>query len=1020
MSYVNNQIIECLRASSTEKKSDNNENLAQFTNKLSQAVKLDVGDTISIERAFINGLGAGNQNTIQFSGRRVKPTKNRVQKYTKIEPKVYQNSTLVSPYRLDYYLNYNVSEVETEPLEIRDNEVSLIIGYYFNSCNHPSYLQLPRRFASQFYGQSSTRENWTTDDTPASGLPLENQGVDQGAFCFADWKFFRSGAKDELKLKIDNSRYTLFLRDKVFYAKETTDSRTDPATVTPVPDAVLSTVDPYFVSKATYHRYRERKIIKVDKGFNTAQSVANQMKLQLNQSEPQQTFEIADPTDKIQKHALTTTIAAETYKPFNVASMSEFSSQNWDDFSRLDTIPQTNNMYTYDSQFYAIGVKRPEIWEAGRDDAALGVFTTSVYITIDKADRDTATIVTDSYWTPENLQYYKKLFISQKLYPELWDDLDKLPDYQTLDRATLNKLKPSSSAFLHMSRYGNSTSDPTKVPFPVEHFGQDGLARVTSLYNSATAPQFLNYDETQTDFDFDPLLLVPEINERWDPEKYVFGFAVPYYEASIDKYFISLKTDEVGGIPATFFTGTTAGVADKIWGTADLNDPGRFIGYDKSWTAYGTACMLPYSSHTEFSFEGQETTTGDQHWVEGVKERRTDNIIATLPYMTQAYLGANNPIIDYNSETNRFEISQLHIAENVGNSYNAGDMGGESIIPPPINADGGDVVYKVNPRVGYDGFSPSFKPYKVNTQIQFADPDGPNSISDMDTWENTATKPTKGQLNEGLAINARDISLPNEHIEPYKIFDAWGGIYFDDMGYNFDEWDNSSLWGRMGFTWDQFNSPPKPENMLDQRISEENKYDLYRATTNSIVDTTDTKAFVVNLYGAPLYSTMLGSVKTILPKIWQAPISGPIYPHCVFSDGQKATYYPALTQRTSSFALTARNLPKVQLNPFYTIRSDIIGYTEYLGSDEGGMRLPVVGIVDRYGAQGDFYFGSPSDLSFTVTRQTILSDIQTAICNPDGTFADVDNDCGVLYKIQRSMPAPQNIFQQIIDQETKK
>ena len=80
------------------------------------------------------------------------------------------------------------------------------------------------------------------------------------------------------------------------------------------------------------------------------------------------------------------------------------------------------------------------------------------------------------------------------------------------------------------------------------------------------------------------------------------------------------------------------------------------------------------------------------------------------------------------------------------------------------------------------------------------------------------------------------------------------------------------------------------------------------------------------------------------------------------------------------------------------------------------MRLNVVGIVDRYGAQGDFFYGSPSDITFTITKQTIISDIETEICNPDGSLADVNADCGVIYKVQRTMPPPQNIIEQILEQ----
>jgi hypothetical protein len=110
MSYVNNQLIECMRTTSTEKTSGNNNEVAQFTNKLNQAVILNVGDQISIERAFINGLGAGNQNTIQFSGRKHQAERNRTQKYTEVIPNNFQDNTRISPYRMGYYLSYEVQE----------------------------------------------------------------------------------------------------------------------------------------------------------------------------------------------------------------------------------------------------------------------------------------------------------------------------------------------------------------------------------------------------------------------------------------------------------------------------------------------------------------------------------------------------------------------------------------------------------------------------------------------------------------------------------------------------------------------------------------------------------------------------------------------------------------------------------------------------------------------------------------------------------------------------------------------
>ena len=218
------------------------------------------------------------------------------------------------------------------------------------------------------------------------------------------------------------------------------------------------------------------------------------------------------------------------------------------------------------------------------------------------------------------------------------------------------------------------------------------------------------------------------------------------------------------------------------------------------------------------------------------------------------------------------------------------------------------------------------------------------------------------------------------------------------------------------------NSTISSSNVLNNRISERNKYNLRWATTNSEVDTTDTKAFIVNLYGAPLYTTQIGSSKVIQGQQWTWVNSGGVIgtPEWVPKTGYLSQYYPALTQKTNSISLVARNLPKQMINPFYTIRTNILGATHYIGSKDSGMRLPVCALIDRYGAQGDYFFGSPSDLTFTITKQNVIGDIETAICNPDGSYADIDPNSGVIYKIIKQMPAPQNIIEQILQSENKK
>ena len=1025
MSYASTEIIECMRATSEEAKASlTTQHNALYTNKLGQAIKLEVGDTVQVERVFINGLGAGNPNTIQFTGVIQRPKRNKTQKYTKIVGSHYQDDLLTTPYRMGYYLKYEVTEIETPPLTIKDNEVTISTGYYLNSCNHPSYIQLPRRFSmSNPYEITDAHKSWVDRDTHLEGLGFYS--INPDCYVYDDWRQALADDGETLyKQRIDNSRYTLYLRDKQFYAIKTTTAGADKQ----LDGAGYSVQNVLFPSSATYLRYREQQTIKVNKGFNTAESVAEQIKLQLNQADDPQIFEVLDATDSTIKKSLTSTITAKTYKPSNVASITEFSKGGYEKF--IDTaIVIDNESVVYDAQFYTIGVKRPEIWEAGRDlmdtlvpDRFEGF---NLLYSMKKSLSSVGQYHLTMLWNKENLDKLKALFDTQALYPELWKNLNLMPDYKVNER---ERPTIDNSRFLHMANYGHVAGQAAKVPYVEPYFGSDGMNKLKTLNNPATKPAFFTYDDSQRDF-YLGLESLTKINvSQWNQYAFVYGFAQPY--EAYDKFYIRLDTKALGGVPHSFYTGIhpTEGANAAIWGSLDLPfGPqgeligGRYIGYDRSFTAYSTACILPYANHTEATFEG--SSVNKPHAYTAVVAK-TGGIQTTVQYFTQAYIGANNPIIDY--VDNRFEISQLHIAENVGNAYNAGDMGSGAIVPPPINDDAGDIVYKINPRIGYDGYSPTFKPYVTDRSFQFADPlpaDGYEyqSYQPPFTPTETGVKITAFQTATVNSFGARDISISNENIEPYKIFDSTGGIYIDDWGYNIEEWE-SSLWGIMGFSYEQMNSTISSSNVLNNRISERNKYNLRWATTNSEVDTTDTKAFIVNLYGAPLYTTQIGSSKVIQGQQWTWVNSGGVIgtPEWVPKTGYLSQYYPALTQKTNSISLVARNLPKQMINPFYTIRTNILGATHYIGSKDSGMRLPVCALIDRYGAQGDYFFGSPSDLSFTITKQNVIGDIETAICNPDGSYADIDPNSGVIYKIIKQMPAPQNIIEQILQSENKK
>ncbi len=67
--YADITLLNCNRSASVEARAGNNSNPAVFTNPLQQSVRLNVGDKVSLEHSFINEVGAGNSQTIEFKGK---------------------------------------------------------------------------------------------------------------------------------------------------------------------------------------------------------------------------------------------------------------------------------------------------------------------------------------------------------------------------------------------------------------------------------------------------------------------------------------------------------------------------------------------------------------------------------------------------------------------------------------------------------------------------------------------------------------------------------------------------------------------------------------------------------------------------------------------------------------------------------------------------------------------------------------------------------------------------------------
>ena len=1054
--YVDTKLLNCNRAASVEARSGNNENPALFTNPLQETIRLDVGDKVSCERAFISEIGAGNPQTIEFKGQTI--GRNPVPTYTKMDTQNFYNvksTTYDEKYRLGGYRSIETTLVEGEDVDLRDNLAPLITGYYITANEYPNYIQQPRRFAQPYDTRGSIPESYTIyDGDDDVGAGMTHHTVNKNCFVPSDWIERHTGIYKQI---VDNTRYTLFIKDHIAYSILDID--------VPV-SAVRSDVKQFPIKykngvfqECNYLRVRDRIDIEVNKGFNTPSAIANQISKILTDTKKEEIFSILDGLGF--KRDITKTVSTTTYKPINAQNLYNFCNQTLTGYLAqplpVDTANITQLAVDYIGTFGYIAVKRPEIFEAGRamakelaitqlefrddnGDLLLGKLdaeegmqiVTTLSVANAQAFNSQQRVLLNIVYNEKNLGEMLKFFDSCRLYPELWDNILDSNYYSPsqLDGRMFDP-KPDDSRFFHINTYQTANAGIVHN----ETFGDDSFSQRGGVNNvpMETTPLFFSYDDTKrNDFilggDYEPAT-----------DGLMYGFARPvlysnYTAGGVEEkiYLIEIDCTVVGGIPhglagLGLFTDPGLEVGESTI------KAGRRIGYDFHSTAFSTAIITPFSgySNVDIGVENIYTNVSNQeitirqsdtnNWIRAIGESGDANATDLSPYMTQTYIGANSPAIDYNTTSNRFEFKRLHTANNIGNKLEAGSQADSvnnssmypkeslierKIVPPDVNEDAAQTVYKINPRPPQFGFSPTFKPYQ-----------------DSDAAYRRNTYPWSAyhvETNNVDGLNTQIYDVPNVNISAYKIFDAHGGIYIDNWGFSLGDWEDN-LWDILGFDYPAIQAVPSEKNVLSRRVNNENSDFLYRPTTNAEVATTDTKVYVTNQYGTNMYYTSLPYPRNVINyKIVGTGAAGKYYFQPNDVKGQSLELWNEVSVVTKSTSITATDLQKSVLRPYYTIRSSILEGHTALGGNPTGANLPLISIVDKYSAQGDYFFGNPSGITFTITKPTMLADIITSIHDSDGNYSNVDNTSAVIYKIEKIRQTPEDIIQKILKQEKKK
>lgn len=396
---------------------------------------------------------------------------------------------------------------------------------------------------------------------------------------------------------------------------------------------------------------------------------------------------------------------------------------------------------------------------------------------------------------------------------------------------------------------------------------------------------------------------------------------------------------------------------------------GTKIGFDRHYNAWATNAIILSDGLGESYYP-----TEFQDYIQPFNSFTTAGADArpTLPTAfnsptwesSQIYQGADRPTLSFDGE--HFSFSFLHTPLNKGALVNS-----ETTI---TDTSSGDIVYKMNPVQDYDNYGSVQLPYEAGIPFRY-------------------------KSDTGTELKNKYFPL-NINVEPYAIYDGSTGIFISDWGITKAQWDDS-LWGRLGFSYNQLNNE-------DVAIKRQLRMEGENATTNILTtncDTPvlDTKSFAQNQF---YVSKVNGQVMRTSLLNLRFDSSNPDVTTAV-------PFFPRIIQRTTSYRLIADDYPLSMFKGYYAVRADLVVDSFTAGGDNGNTNLPVVGIVDKMNPKGDFFFGSESSISYMITKNTPISSITIGITDPDGSWASISKRSSVIFRVDRPSILNTNIVNQV-------
>ena len=974
--YQQTILLDANRLSSEEYSASNlaESDTAIFTNKISNGITIDIGDQVSIQSAHIAQRGAGG-SVIQMDGEVLGEKTITTTETTNSSYIGFNKSTDEQGYSPTGFA-YETSSNETQQVKMKDNQASIVISYY-KTTNGENNIPLPRNFGSASQGNASfggdptnighTTTNasfWIAQDSYAKGL---------NTYYVSSSHVFSPDYHDQLaismtdadcnvrKLKQDNSKYTIFKRSEIVYRQSELSSASNASYLQPVP----TKPDP---ALGEYNRLLQKVDLNIPAGYNSPSSIATDITNELTKTEP---------TIKIISDDLTSVVNSTIYRAFPCANYYMFSASGNQDFFNASlgingsAAPEfvgtnacnTANAVNYLTNYSHIGFKRPDFVESGRSGFAY--HGNKITTNITTSGSGTAILYTNFSYNDATMIKLKRFFDSQRLYPELLDhatdasnDLSNYASvYPNATSASLNASFRKEARFLHLglSGSGNSATGTDALGSDMYNIADTTTGTTpprASASDNSSIPIFFYYNENSSH-------LTAEQTTGDRNDNLAYGFARKYTDGGFN--YIALITEPIGGIPTAYFgeqIGSVIGIDTKI-------------GYDYHFNGYGNAAIMLSSGFHPLQYYGQiEYTQGKD--------------------IRQIYLGADNALLNFDNVQSRFELSNLHAAEKVGNFYTAGDPNpSTNIFAPPPSSQAAQDCFKINKQLKYDSWSPAMHPY-----------------SEIDL----SGSATDGTQKTFIPMNINMIKG--------LIYDAHGGITIEDMGIEQKFWERS-IWGLLGFEYGQFNASGNIDNIknINNRFSNEDS-NSSGITTNADVTSLDAQQFHSNPYGTNMFNSMLGSNVNFFndPQVinkegtgvgfWPVPPGTP--DHAVS---------PAIVITADSNKIIANQLPRKILKGYFLINSDILDTANYLQLCNP---LQTMAVVGKYNAANDFISYDGGGAVFTATRKKTITSIKTQILDPEGSLANVGDNSGVIYRIDKMINTDLKFAETLMQQMNSK